>query len=82
MPQFFKENKDIFINHQPYPSWSLNSNGDWMPPIQYPSIAFYGDKIPYRIQWIEEEQKFKALDREGNEFVWIPSSLSWVATGN
>jgi len=74
--------KDIFINPQPYPSWSLNSTGDWMPPIQYPTVVSYGDNVPYRIKWIEEEQKFTALDIEGNEFLWIPSSLSWVATGN
>jgi len=74
--------KDIFICPQPYPSWSLNSTGDWMPPIPYPSVYFYGDKIPYRIIWNESEQKFTAFDKEGNEFLWIPSSLSWVATGN
>ena len=29
-------NKDIFISPQPYPSWVLNSNNDWISPIPYP----------------------------------------------
>ena len=28
--------KDIFIKPQPYPSWSLDANNDWQPPISYP----------------------------------------------
>lgn len=29
--------KDIFISPQPYPSWTLDQNGDWQPPVPYPS---------------------------------------------
>jgi len=29
--------KDKFIAPQPYPSWSLDSNDDWQPPVPYPS---------------------------------------------
>lgn len=28
--------KDKFISPQPYPSWSLDANDDWQPPIPYP----------------------------------------------
>lgn len=29
--------KDKFISPQPYPSWSLDSNDDWQPPVSLPS---------------------------------------------
>lgn len=28
--------KDKFIQPQPYPSWSLDVNDDWQPPVPYP----------------------------------------------
>tara|TARA_R110002167_G_C12342495_1_gene621329 strand:- start:104 stop:463 length:360 start_codon:yes stop_codon:yes gene_type:complete len=28
--------KDIFIDIQPFPSWSLNENDDWQAPVAYP----------------------------------------------
>ena len=28
--------KDKFITPQPFPSWSLDTNDDWQPPIPYP----------------------------------------------
>ena len=28
--------KDKFISPQPYPSWSLDANDDWQPPVPYP----------------------------------------------
>jgi hypothetical protein len=29
--------KDAFIAPQPYPSWVLDGNSDWQPPITYPA---------------------------------------------
>jgi len=28
---------DVFITPQPYPSWTLNSNYDWVAPVPYPN---------------------------------------------
>lgn len=28
---------DVFIAPQPFPSWALDSNHDWQPPIPYPN---------------------------------------------
>lgn len=28
---------DVFVTPQPYPSWSLDENYDWQPPIAYPA---------------------------------------------
>jgi hypothetical protein len=74
--------KDIFITSQPYPSWFLNENNDWIPPVQHPSVKTYGDGILYRIYWDENNIRWLSKDHLNNEFAWIPSSSSWIATGN
>jgi hypothetical protein len=33
---FYDEINDVFIALQPYPSWSLDKNFDWQPPIPRP----------------------------------------------
>ena len=74
-------NKDKFISPQPFSSWSLDTNDNWQAPITYPTVTTYGDNVNYLISWNETEQKWIGKDNENNEFSWIPSSLSWVATG-
>jgi hypothetical protein len=74
--------KDVFIKPQPYPSWILNSNNDWESSVLFPSITTYGNNVYYSISWEESNQRWIGKDKELNEFAWIPSSLSWVATGN
>jgi len=32
----YDKSKDIFIEPQPFPSWSLDSNNDWKAPKDYP----------------------------------------------
>ena len=32
---------DVFVKPQPYESWSLNENHDWIPPVAKPTDAFY-----------------------------------------
>jgi hypothetical protein len=32
---------DIFIAPQPYPSWLLDSNNDWQPPVEAPTDGWY-----------------------------------------
>jgi hypothetical protein len=77
----YDANKDKFIEPQPFASWSLNSNDDWQSPVAYPSITTYGDNITFSISWNEVEQKWIGKDKENNEFTWVPSSSSWLATG-
>lgn len=44
---------DIFIAPQPYPSWSLDDNFDWQPPISRPDGAgWYWDET--NNSWITE----------------------------
>jgi hypothetical protein len=32
----YDRNKENFIAPQPYPSWTLDSNYDWQPPVPQP----------------------------------------------
>jgi hypothetical protein len=34
------------------------------------------------LDWDENNQRWLAKDFENNEFMWVPSSSSWLATGN
>jgi hypothetical protein len=74
-------NKNKFIAPQPFASWSLDANDDWQAPVAYPTVTTYGDNVRYFISWKETEQKWIGKDNENNEFAWIPSSLSWISTG-
>lgn len=45
----YNEEYDVFHGDSLYPSWSLNSEGDWCPPVPYPTDGKeYG--------WDEENQ--------------------------
>lgn len=33
----YDPNADLFIRPQPYPSWTLDDNHDWQPPVPYPN---------------------------------------------
>ena len=84
----FDSTKNKFISPQPYSSWSLDANDDWQSPVAFPTVTTYGGPNEqgiypkYLISWDETNQKWLGKDQEDNEFVWIPSSLSWVSTGN
>jgi hypothetical protein len=45
---------DIFIAPQPFPSWSLDGNHDWQPPIPRPN-----DGLMYF--WNENDQDWEVL---------------------
>ena len=77
----FDSTKNKFISPQPFASWSLDANDDWQAPVAYPTVTTYGDNVRYFISWDETGQRWIGKDNELNEFKWIPSSFSWVATG-
>lgn len=35
----YDEAADVFISPQPYPSWTLDENFDWQPPVPRPEAA-------------------------------------------
>lgn len=43
---------DVFITPQPFPSWELNENHDWQPPLPMPIEGrWYWDEAT--VSWIE-----------------------------
>ena len=45
---------DVFYAPQPYPSWTLDENAQWQPPVPYPT-----DGVMYA--WDEETTDWKAI---------------------
>lgn len=35
---------DVFVAPQPYPSWTLDDNHDWQPPVPMPEGSHYWDE--------------------------------------
>jgi hypothetical protein len=51
----YDETNDVFIAPQPFPSWTLDENHDWQPPISMPD-----DGMSYF--WDEENQSWSLID--------------------
>ena len=47
----YDEVADVFVQPQPFPSWTLDTSFDWQPPVPYPSTGNYW--------WDEEGQEWK-----------------------
>jgi hypothetical protein len=50
----YSHEHDVFIGPQPFPSWSLDEQFDWQPPIPYPSDGRY--------TWDETNQEWVPVD--------------------
>jgi hypothetical protein len=46
--------RDAFISPQPFPSWTLDENADWQPPVTRPT-----DGKPYT--WSEDDLTWKEV---------------------
>jgi len=49
----YNKDADVFVQPQPYPSWTLDKNHDWQPPIPKPDG---------RHTWNEETQAWDQID--------------------
>ena len=47
----YDESADVFVAPKPFPSWLLNSNHDWQPPINKPEGLWYWDES--KLKWVE-----------------------------
>jgi hypothetical protein len=47
----YNSNANVFIAPQPYPSWTLDSNYNWQPPVPQPPA-------PPRTYWDEQLQEW------------------------
>ena len=50
----YDPSKDIFIEPQPYPSWTLNSSSDWEAPVDKPDDG-------KRYNWNETDRQWEEL---------------------
>lgn len=48
---FFDSDNDVFIEPQPFPSWKLDANFDWQPPIARPTYPAIWDEES--LSWVE-----------------------------
>ena len=55
---FYDEAADKFYRKQPYPSWTLDSNLEWQPPIAEPADAD-------TVQWMWNEGMYQADNTTG-----------------
>ena len=58
--------KDKFMLPQPYDSWSLNENDDWVSPIPYPETHINDPEgiIRDRYIWNEPEQRWDLINKQ------------------
>ena len=49
----YNPDADVFIVPQPFPSWILDENHDWQPPIKKPNVGFWSwdEEIG---EWVEQ----------------------------
>jgi len=55
--------KDKFISPQPYPSWSLDSNDDWQPPIVKPELTLEQKENNNFYIWNETNQNWDLINQ-------------------
>ena len=84
--EFYNPSLDMFVYAQPYPSWSLDSSGDWKAPVTYPNVSEIGSLTAFP-SWDEGNQRWLGstwsdnIEGAGTEtkYTWDASSLAWDA---
>ena len=80
----YNSSLDMFVDAQPYPSWSLDSNGDWLAPVTYPSVSEIGGLTVFpswdepNLQWLGStwSDNFPGAGTETN-YTWDATNLQW-----
>ena len=77
----YDASKNKFIAPQPFPSWSLDSNDDWVAPVTHPTITEIDSNIVYT-SWDEDNQKWLGETGTGDPIVitnyeWDATNLQW-----
>jgi hypothetical protein len=79
----YNEVLNMFIGQQPFPSFTLNNNGDWVGPVANPTVLIEetGEpecpQYPYSPRWNEQNQYWYSTNYSGNTVIWNPNTLSW-----
>jgi hypothetical protein len=67
----YDPNNDVFISPKPHPSWVLNGNHDWEPPIPKPDNDCYWDEE--ELSWVDSP-----YPRPEGNYQWNQEELAWV----
>lgn len=77
----YNSNVDGFVEPQPFPSWTLNSNtGMYDPPVAEPTtndVANTIDEVTIR-QWDEDNLRWTG-EANSNTYIWNSTNLIWEA---
>lgn len=49
----YNPDADVFVAPQPYPSWSLDDNFDWQPPVTKPDGFYIWNEE--KLEWVDGE---------------------------
>tara|TARA_R100000656_G_scaffold60210_1_gene46727 strand:- start:2 stop:460 length:459 start_codon:yes stop_codon:yes gene_type:complete len=80
----YDSDKNLFMSVQPYPSWTNDSNGDWVAPVTYPNDIDIGGLRVFT-KWDEDNLRWigntLTAEKEGEEthYRWDASNLTWIA---
>lgn len=59
----YYEDGDVFIVPQPYPSWSLDENYDWVAPVPMPADAWSMDNLDgVQYEWDEDSLAWVVIE--------------------
>jgi hypothetical protein len=63
---------NVFILSQPFPSWALDGNYDWQPPVANPNTA------GYETRWNEDAVTWDGLKLSDNSnWIWNTTTNQW-----
>lgn len=80
---YYDSFKDKFIDQQPYPSWYLDNNDDWQPPVNYPDTNKINGLLA-NASWDEDNRRWigRTFDHTTDpvtetDYVWNNSTSQW-----
>jgi hypothetical protein len=76
---YYDQSKDKFILNQPFPSWSLDSNDDWQPPVERPSILTIDgttEEVIRPLEWNEDKLTWSSF-KDSIKYYWNNTSNTW-----
>ena len=74
---------DVFIDPQPYSSWSLDENKTWQAPVVMPEETYTvdGEIYSWATMWDEENLRWTGVKQVGDDagtlYAWNPETNSW-----
>jgi len=80
---YYDSFKDKFIDQQPFPSWYLDNNDDWQPPVNYPDTFDIGG-LAANAEWDEANRRWigRTFDHTTDpvtetDYVWDDNNSQW-----